>query len=1169
MIFTMCFAMQLDSFATHIAGAEINYEHISGNKYKFKLKVYRDCKECKFNNVGGGDNTSSCNEVPNLIIKGAFATNYNSTTFGNIEITRTSITDITNTCYTGLSKCQPSSNSQYGFELHQFEGVYDFTDLINQGYCQFDVSIGMSSRNININTQRSEQNFYNYAYINLCEGISNQSTVFNSWPQFIRPVNQVNCEALGIVNRDKDSLVFSLKPALVTRNIAVSYATNKNFNYPFDFYCTGIYPCTAKINQTLTEGFYCSPSTGDVIFTPTTSNQGGVVVVECEEWKKNANGQYYLAGVTRRDVYSEIINSNNNLPRFNNQLNFIQICEGQNNQNLDIPLEDMQSIGSAPDTLIVSIESNLPNVQLIKKSINTAPYFSYSLDFGNVKGYTGNNYVTVYVKDNHCNLRGVASKTFLVNVLKSKEFVFNRTIKNCGVIESSLNNNNSTSIFWTLMDSNGNTMSQNYGKRFTYQLPNGGKYIMKTYLPAEPGFCEHLNYDTFQVDDFVLPKLELGDEITVCKGTEVEISAMQLETHDNYKVFVNGVLNSLPFKVNVDEKSNYIVKIMQNNGCSVEDVKKVAVHPELERKYKNDTICTNEAFPMKLKYPQLDTNKIQSMQLSSISSDILLVNTGHQWQMIDNQLQPGLKTIQVKITDKNACEYNDSYTIRVLSPDVIDLRLPQTMCENAAPLSLPVRDKGVWECVNQANLVNNNVLSFAPSLSDTIHLKYTENRKCVNSKTYKILLIDTTPITWIYDDLNTICENQSPYTLEADQKGGVWSGIHVINGQYDAAMGVGAVNTITYTLTNIKGCVSTASFDIEVEEMPDIDVASSKERICFGDVLGLEANVSDTSLKGYWFTDGSGNFENSGELKTNYFPNQLDVSMPIITFTYTVQTNNACGNVSSNVQVIVRDGQVGEIINNYPKEVCEPVQIEFTTNYKRLERQEWYINDSLCEVFDYNFQFVPQLKAGEYTIKTKVKDSTCEAMSISQLIKVYPKPHVDFFSSPTGRISREYPRLFLKDQSYSKYGYRGVWYLNNDSISGNKEVNYKIDIESDSFSIKLLAISNKLGCRDSMIQNFVFIPITQLFIPDAFSPDLKGPSENNSFKVYGPAMKVFNIEIFNKFGEKVFVSNNMDEEWDGTYKGEMCMNGVYFYKVVSEDFDGVSRDYSGTVTLIR
>jgi gliding motility-associated-like protein len=64
-------------------------------------------------------------------------------------------------------------------------------------------------------------------------------------------------------------------------------------------------------------------------------------------------------------------------------------------------------------------------------------------------------------------------------------------------------------------------------------------------------------------------------------------------------------------------------------------------------------------------------------------------------------------------------------------------------------------------------------------------------------------------------------------------------------------------------------------------------------------------------------------------------------------------------------------------------------------------------------------------------------------------------------------------------------------------------------------------------------------------------------------------MREFEIEIFNKYGEKVFVSNNMNEAWDGTYKSIDCMMGVYFYKIITTDYEGISRDYSGTLTLVR
>ena len=47
------------------------------------------------------------------------------------------------------------------------------------------------------------------------------------------------------------------------------------------------------------------------------------------------------------------------------------------------------------------------------------------------------------------------------------------------------------------------------------------------------------------------------------------------------------------------------------------------------------------------------------------------------------------------------------------------------------------------------------------------------------------------------------------------------------------------------------------------------------------------------------------------------------------------------------------------------------------------------------------------------------------------------------------------------------------------------------------------------------------------------------------------------------------MSTNMNEVWDGTYKNDNCMTGTYFYKIITTDYEGISRDYSGTITLIR
>ena len=69
-----------------------------------------------------------------------------------------------------------------------------------------------------------------------------------------------------------------------------------------------------------------------------------------------------------------------------------------------------------------------------------------------------------------------------------------------------------------------------------------------------------------------------------------------------------------------------------------------------------------------------------------------------------------------------------------------------------------------------------------------------------------------------------------------------------------------------------------------------------------------------------------------------------------------------------------------------------------------------------------------------------------------------------------------------------------------------------------------------------------------LYIPDAFSPneDLK----NDSFSIYSSCdFELYEMTIYNRWGELVFKSNNSKIHWDGTYKNQKVQKGVYTYKL--------------------
>lgn len=96
------------------------------------------------------------------------------------------------------------------------------------------------------------------------------------------------------------------------------------------------------------------------------------------------------------------------------------------------------------------------------------------------------------------------------------------------------------------------------------------------------------------------------------------------------------------------------------------------------------------------------------------------------------------------------------------------------------------------------------------------------------------------------------------------------------------------------------------------------------------------------------------------------------------------------------------------------------------------------------------------------------------------------------------------------------------------------------------------------------------IPNYDLFIPNAFSPN--GDNNNEYFTWYGnlKAVSLVEVMIFNRIGEKVFESNDINFKWDGKYKGVLQAPGVYIYTVKAVFIDGHREEiFKGGITLIR
>lgn len=115
-------------------------------------------------------------------------------------------------------------------------------------------------------------------------------------------------------------------------------------------------------------------------------------------------------------------------------------------------------------------------------------------------------------------------------------------------------------------------------------------------------------------------------------------------------------------------------------------------------------------------------------------------------------------------------------------------------------------------------------------------------------------------------------------------------------------------------------------------------------------------------------------------------------------------------------------------------------------------------------------------------------------------------------------------------------------------------------------SYRIIAISNdSLESRSNTIS--VEKPYA-LYAPTAFSPD--GDGINDYFNVVGQGLTNYTIEIYNRWGQMVFKSNDMSVKWDGNFRNKKAPAGTYVYKVNSVDFGSEIRLIkSGSVSLVR
>lgn len=286
------------------------------------------------------------------------------------------------------------------------------------------------------------------------------------------------------------------------------------------------------------------------------------------------------------------------------------------------------------------------------------------------------------------------------------------------------------------------------------------------------------------------------------------------------------------------------------------------------------------------------------------------------------------------------------------------------------------------------------------------------------------------------------------------------------------------------------------------------------------------------------------------------YSNTLNVA-PSETTTYTVLVTDQCGE-SETAEVTITILSPPLLLEITPsQEICpgDSALIEVTaTGGFGDYYYEWpHSGETTSSVW------VKPDQTTQYTVIVMDDCQTFDVRATTEVVVV--KPDADF--RPV--TDPKYIGLPITFQNLTQNGSTYQWDFGDGNTSTMVHPNNTY-AEPGNYEIMLIATDRK-GCIDTTYRVITILDEFYLYVPNAFTPD--GDRFNNTFKISSINVVEFNIQIFNRWGELLFESDDKNFEWDGTHNGELVRDGTYVWKIFYRSVNDDEETITGHVSVLR
>lgn len=550
----------------------------------------------------------------------------------------------------------------------------------------------------------------------------------------------------------------------------------------------------------------------------------------------------------------------------------------------------------------------------------------------------------------------------------------------------------------------------------------------------------------------------------------------------------------------------------------------------------------------------------------------------------------GSVTLVLTSTGFGACNaVTDTMQITITNTPVVDAGVDTiSVCENNPVVSLNgtvggITTTGKWTSSGTGIFSPDNLTlnaTYNPSPADisagyiTLYLESTGNGLCVPAE--DSLIVEFTGAPVVDAGANIIaCTNQGQVQLNGSVSGptstGQWSGgsgvftanDSVLNAQYTPTAAEISAGTLflTLTSTNNAGC------NAELSTVQINFVAPPFANFNFTEVCdGSNSTFTDFSLPGFgtivdWqWNFGDGNTDTLQNTSNTYTgPGSYNVEL-------IVTTNVGC---SDTVSKPVNVWGLPTADFSYTSS-CFGSQI--TINF--LDSS--FVSGDVLTYWFYDFGGVGSVTSedatqlfsgsGNFTITHIVGTSHGCLDTIVEVIYIPPRPNAGFYYNSDNGLNVGATFNFV-DTSSNTILYTWDFGDGNSSNLQNPSNTY---FANGQYTVTQY-VEDPFGCSDSastiITINTVTTEITQL-IPNAISPN--GDGKNDVWKLSFINLLYPNatVEVFNRWGHRLFYSEGYASPWDGTYNGEAVPQGTYYYVINLNDATEPN-PYKGTILILN